>query len=260
MKAYFDGSGSEDSHFLVLTGVVTKDALWSKITARWQEILVDREPKAPYLHMRELISLNGAFSSDKGWNETNTSQLVWDCLMYAQNLKESYRSFTCTIDMEAYRDIISRRLQLPSAHAICNRYSAEEILKWYVHGFVEHHPEKLDYIFDRGESFMGKFQVRWSRKRKSGKGFFHQWHLIKTVCPGEMEHCPGIQLADLIAWSHHRRLMCEKTGANLPWRTLSETAEAVLPSTRRVFGRKELAVLAMYRGTLPEHTDEIFGE
>lgn len=231
MKAYFDGSGQSNSPFLVLAGVVAPDPLWESFESKWRDILSSREPQAPYIHMKELIPLKGAFTAEQGWNQTNASKLIWDCLLYAQHLdKNDYRSFTCSVDMDAYKELKERGNRLPGIYAMCSRFCPQMVLKWYLKDFPNNFPQELHFFFDQGEKQKGEFERRWIAGKKRGRGLSNHWHLIKSVKSVDTRRYPALQLADLIAWSHNRRLMFEKTGAEMPWRSLSEIAEKVLPS------------------------------
>ena len=135
MKAYLDGSGyrgkgknKQSSDFLVLTGVAATDAAWGSFDEDWRKILANREPKAPYVHMRELVPLAKPFLAELGWDEHKADRLVTNCLMYAQHLdKKKFRTFTCTVDLEAYNAIIARGDKLPSPYSLCAYYSPEKI-------------------------------------------------------------------------------------------------------------------------------------
>jgi hypothetical protein len=81
MKGYFDGSGSRQSDYLVLSGAVATDGAWGDFEERWQSIL-DKHPLKPkYLHMKELSALQGEFSQGKGWTTELGNQLVTSFLM-----------------------------------------------------------------------------------------------------------------------------------------------------------------------------------
>jgi hypothetical protein len=47
MKAFFDGSGTRNSHFLVLAGVVADNSIWAQFEETWKSILDNRDPRAP---------------------------------------------------------------------------------------------------------------------------------------------------------------------------------------------------------------------
>jgi hypothetical protein len=261
MKAFFDGSGGAEMNFMVLTGVYATDNLWAKFDDRWREILAARSPAAPYLHMRELTSFNGAFTRDKGWDVTKTSSLVNDCMMYVQGLdKQDYRSFTCTIDMLAYREIRARGDKLPNPYRILSRFSPELVLQHYLKKFADNYPQEIHYFFDQGEKYKGIFERRWMRGKKSGKGLLNHWHLIKSVDTVDMKDYPAVQFADLLAWAHHRRLMNEKSTVEVPWQHLCKVAETILPFTRKEVTRDDLEMFVSAGTMVPWMLTQEFGD
>src|SRR5437773_10064368 len=66
IKAYFDKSGQDNSPFLTLSGVAAGENVWADIEQHWQRILHDRQPKAEYVHMRDVLGLQRAFDQRKG--------------------------------------------------------------------------------------------------------------------------------------------------------------------------------------------------
>jgi hypothetical protein len=217
-----------------------------------------------------MMALSGEFSPDLGWNRTNTSKLIWDCFLYAQHLdKEDFRVFTCTVDMQAYRDLKSSGSRLPHPYAICSRFCPEMILKWYLKDFTRHFVQgNLNYFFDRGERHLGAFDLRRKAAakavRKPGIDLRTYWDLIGDAVPVDMRKHSPVQLADLISWSHTRRLMRGKYGDDSPdewkkWSELSKIAETVLPFTRAEFDRDRLSTLAIYGGIIPENVEQEFG-
>jgi Protein of unknown function (DUF3800) len=257
MKAYFDGSGSAHSHFLILSGVVATDPIWSDFETNWSRILKDRQIPAPYLHMKELIALQGAF---KGWGKEAASKLVWDCMMYAQILdKNDFRSFSCTIDMKDHREMKNLGAPLPDPYALCCRFCPELILDWYVENFSRTYPQELHFFFDQRERFKGVFETRWHKGKKSGRGLSTHWHLIKSIGVADMRDYSPLQLADLIAWSHNRRLTPNTSGKERAWQSLSKIAETVLPFTRKEIGRKSLTQFSTWTMLSPELVKDEIG-
>ena len=76
MRCYFDGSeGAEDNgtKWLTLAGFMAPDGLWGAFQRKWEAMLRDRYPIAPYVHMCDLLSHNDPFERSAGWSETTQS-------------------------------------------------------------------------------------------------------------------------------------------------------------------------------------------
>jgi len=253
MKAYFDGSGDKDSEFLVLSGVAASDATWANFQSHWNAILTNRTPVAPYVHMRELAPLRKAFSKKLGWDDFKADRLVTNCLMYAQRLdKNDFRTFTCSIDLEEYRRLITQGESLPDYYELCSYFCPEQILKWYLNNFAERFPEELHFYFDQNERHKGVFEKKWNRGKKSGRGLLNHWHLIRSVNTADMRDTPALQLADVLAWGHNRRLMIDKHGTSQNWKHVSQIAESILPSTRKPIDESGLGLMATCIRLSPE--------
>ena len=53
-----DGSYGEDaakSRWMTLGGVMATDAVWGSFDESWIRMLAERYPRAPYIHMNELV-------------------------------------------------------------------------------------------------------------------------------------------------------------------------------------------------------------
>jgi Protein of unknown function (DUF3800) len=268
MKAYLDGSGDKCSDFLVLTGIAASDSVWAGFEKEWGDLLKNRSPEAPFVHACDMNALQNEFSRENGWDENRVSRLFWDCIMYAQHLdKQDFRVITCTVDMEAYRDIRSRG-RLPHPYAICSRFCSELIMKWYLKDFAKNFPKgKLNYFFDRNERHLAAFNIRRKAAakavRKPHVNLRTHWDVVDDAIPVDMRDRSPVQLADIISWSHSRRLMQEKCGKEsnmrMPWSDFYVAIESVLPLNRIDWDRKRLAVLSLYGGMLPDTLDELFG-
>jgi hypothetical protein len=244
MKAYFDQSGS-DGKYLVLTGVAGTDSAWAGFDDIWRNILADRDPKAPYIHMRQLIPLRKPFLAELGWDDQKADRLVTACLLYVQHLdKKNFRTFTCSIDLAEYREFVDNGESLPDIYKICSYFCPEWMIRWYLKNFHEWYPEEMHFYFDQGEKHKGVFEKRWNRGMKSGNGLSNHWHLVKSVTSAISQDTPALQLADVLAWGQNRRFMVENYGTNPSWQHLAKIAESILPFFRKDVCRRDFEVLA----------------
>lgn len=267
MKAYCDGSGDRGTEFLVLTAVAARDSVWTEFEKEWANLLSHRTPKATHVHACDMFSLAEDFTREKGWDEAKVSKLLWDCFLYARHLdKKEFCVFTCTVDMEAYRRIRGCGFRLPHPYAICSRFCSEMVLKWYLQDFAKNYVQgKLNYYFDRGERHLAAFDIRRRAAakavRKPGLDLRTHWDLVDEAIPVDSKKHPPVQLADIISWSHFRRLMRQKHGESAPkeWSEIYKIAEGVLPFRRAELDSVRLSVLALYSGLIPDSIEDEFG-
>jgi hypothetical protein len=245
VKAFFDGSGSQNSEFLVLTGLAAFDSAWAGFDDGWRAVLADRTPRAEFLHMKDLVCLSGVYSKKNGWTDEKASKLITDCLIYAQDLdKDKFKMFSACIDMQAYRRVKATK-RLPSGHQLCSRFAAEPVLNWYLDKFKDVGVEPIHYLFDQNERFKGFFEKRWIIGKKSARGLSNHWHLIKTVGTVRQEDAPALQLADMCAWGCQRSAMSQRFGEQ-KYQHIGPISEKILPFQRKVIDQHFLTLLGTH--------------
>lgn len=260
MKAYCDGSGSADtSPFVVLAGVAAEESVWNAFERDWDRILKDRRPIAPYLHMNEVAYFGGRgpFKNENGWTDEKRTALVHDCLAYfAQLDKTKFRAFICTIDMREYRRVKQEGASLPSVARICNKYVPMNIFAWYLENFTAWSLPELYYEFDQNERFIGPFQTLVAKlQKRTRRGLYTAFDAIKQIAPANMRNALPLQLADVIAWAHHRKLTPHKEG--LAWERLHFFTDKVLPFRRKDIDEIDLKVIAL-NSKFGTYADEYF--
>jgi Protein of unknown function (DUF3800) len=249
MRAYCDGSGNIDgSAFVVLSGVAAEESVWKGFAREWCAILGDRQPPAPYLHMKEVVAGKGPFLDENGWDDHKRIKLIQDCLMFSQTIdKKKFCTFICSVDMSAYRRIRDAGVALPSVPRICNKFVPMSVFKWYLNNFNRWNLPELHYEFDQNERFVGPFSTLVRRlQKKSRSGLYNHWDIIKEIGPADMRRSLPLQLADMLAWAHHRKLTPHKEG--LKWSHLHVMTDAVLPFFRKDVTERELIYIANYVG------------
>jgi hypothetical protein len=216
LESYFDGSKDSGdwmaSRNITLAGFAAEDDVWAEFDRGWEATLAatHRRPKAKYLHMRELNSLEGEFSWRNDWNRTRTHRLIWDLLMYLQTMdKKRFHMFAATLDMQAYRNLAAAGLSLPDPFRVCNDFSCDVALAWYVREYpgIIH---GAHYFFDPGEPFEDVFRKRCLAEQANildASGTRESWLLIKTITSIlDSRDKPAMQAADLLAWASNRNL------------------------------------------------------
>ena len=83
------------------------------------------------------------------------------------------------------------------------------LLEWRARDYPERAVDKMDLFFDRDEHFLKHLYKDWTDKRILKRYPFYA--LISCMAPMKMCDSPGLQAADLLAWSTHRLLGKDKT-------------------------------------------------
>jgi hypothetical protein len=221
MKCYFDGSvGGKADEWLTLGGLAAPDSTWALIQPRWMEMLGDREPIAPYVHMTDLITGNHGFKGRDGWTKPKVRQLVSDVVNLLGSVPPSNLcAFACAIDVRAHRRLRGEGYQIDPPSVVCAHLGLGKLLEWYT---ARHSLEVSHLFYDQNEPFIRPIRREWLKSINPKKRIVDDlfWGRIANVQPVLMKDTPGIQAADVIAWSFARRL---RNQPNDEWSTLATT-------------------------------------
>ena len=243
LRAYLDSSGDLNGRYVTLAAFVGPDNIWQEIDAEWANILNGHTPAASYVHMRELAHLRDGFSG-LGWTKESAFGLVFECLMYMQHLdKKTFGMFYCAVDLDACRKLKAETYRLPDPIDMCNEFCTEKILDWYLvryPGIIN--PSAINYFFDQNEPFKARFEEKWKRGRgRRAKAKENdplcKWDLIGDVKSAEMKRTPGLQAADILAWSVNRQ---NTTNGDVPGAGLSEIMWNIIPSLYKIWDEAEI--------------------
>ena len=155
MRCYFDGSdvkAADGSRWLTLAGFAAGDVFWTAFDSDWNTMLRERYPIAPYIHMCDLLSGNDPFERVAGWTDEKVRSLVGDALNLLESLnKTAFRSFICSIDVDARDRLVAEGYCIPEAPEQCVRPCIELIFNWYTDRPDFDLIEQAYIFFDRGE-------------------------------------------------------------------------------------------------------------
>lgn len=232
MKCYFDGSQGEDdsgAQWLTLAGYAATDLVWKSFDHKWQTMLRERYPIAPYLHMWEIISGTDPFERRAGWTREKVSALIIDSLMLLQNMdKVLFKSTICSVDLSARDRLIGEGYKVQDPYSLCADMCVGDSARWFIN---KEKPEPMYFFFDRGEKFMGDLKKRWLDGRTPpGKISVDPtkvfWDAILDIQELDMERHPPLQAADMLAWARTRSLSEEERD----WKHLAHIMRQVIPS------------------------------
>lgn len=198
LRCYFDGS-EKHGRRLTLAAVAGDDAAWSDLETDWKAFL--KKEQLPYTHMKEALPLKGVFKK-KGWKRDKRDWFVNGLITFVhihQNKhKGRLKAFTASVDLKAHAEFAPRIPGLPSPARMCVRGLVPHIFEWY-QTFPDRFLDVIEFYFDRDEAFMQHIDADW--KSADYRARFPIWGLIRTIEPVAMDVTPGIQVADLFAWS-----------------------------------------------------------
>lgn len=227
---------------MTLAGYAADDSIWLDFKEQWNLILqgMGKRPSAQYLHMREAAHLVREFSPKRGWKMQMVISLVWDLLEYLQTLdKKRFRQFACTVNLDAYRNLLAEgaRLQDPVNICLGCPYS---VLAWY----ATEYPglmQTLHCFFDRDEPFKPAFEKLWERKRGqvlnvTGSEMF--WQMVHPPAALDFRHTPALQAADMLAWASNRMLLPSNSPKILKY--LEPVMKKIVPSSWIVWDYNKL--------------------
>lgn len=196
LRSYYDGSKTT-ALTMSLACVAADDPIWSKIEAKWEDIL--ERYGIPYVHMKELMPLVGPF---QGWTAPRRDALLTEIVEFFREFRPETRIniFTCSIDLVEHRKWASIRKH-PAPERLCARMIFPMVMDWYAE-FPETILDVMEVYFDRDEPFMAHIAEDW--RTKSIRKQHPAWDLIRTIAPADMRLTPPLQVADMMAWARNR--------------------------------------------------------
>jgi Protein of unknown function (DUF3800) len=196
-RVFLDGSRYEqEPRTLCLGCVVAPDTVWSDFNSKWIATLETFELKS--FHMTDAMAGRGAFER---WKKDR----VDDLLKALTNVITSFfdrdlRVKTCLIDMAAYEKAQKELPKLKDPEAICIDFCCGTPIQLGESSTLTETQPDLFFCFDQNENFMKFFDSAWRKRRKKKyKGGWPQQ--VKEVRKASSSVEPGLQAADLIAWS-----------------------------------------------------------
>jgi hypothetical protein len=198
LKCYFDGSGKR-GRSLTLACVAGDEQAWAGLEADWKSFL--EHVGIDYTHMYEAISRKGPF---KGWQKDKRDWFVNGLIFFIEEHQHKnpsrLKAFTSTVDLVAHNEVAGARY-LPSPARMCMRGLFAKVFEWYA-AFPDTILDAMELFFDKDEAFMRHIDDDW--KAPAIREKYPSWGLVRSIEPVDMKATPGIQVADLFAWSRTR--------------------------------------------------------
>jgi hypothetical protein len=206
IKSYFDGSNDPNSaRFgnVTLASVSGDSVQWRTLESNWAEAL--KRHGVNYLHTTDALSLKREFSIDKGWDPKRVDLLLTELVSVLEQSCARQRQETitgrglrpCTVRIELtdFKKAQHEIEDLPPVTEVCATQYLGHCDRW--RQFCGGH--WLYLFFDQGESFCGHIVDRI--RNPIAKKDFPETRRILRCDQLDMRRVPGLQAADLVAWS-----------------------------------------------------------
>jgi hypothetical protein len=217
MKAYYDGSIGTDENgdeWITFGAVAGTDEVWARFDEKWDKLLKNRYPIAPYIHMIEVLDDKDPFDSLTGWDECRKKALIDDAIVLLSQMdKAGFRMAWSSINESARRRWEAQGLDvIRDPFGKCAAECAFLTVGSYIRNVPEESREPIYMFYDRGEPFLGRFKDRWLKYRtKPGKpkptNPDNGWDVFADVKDIDLPFHFGLQAADMVAWAHSRSLV-----------------------------------------------------
>ncbi len=186
-------------------------AEWQVFNERWSSAL--RDCGAPFLHMKDFAGSRGPY---RGWTESHRRKLLAACLETLDGLK--IQMFAAVMRGADFFALSKEEQDAFSDPYLC---VFQECLHGIgLGGYLEPIFEKIDVVYSRQDEFKTKFEVmflQWKYLTQDGPS-------LGTLTFRDMRECPGLQLADLVAYEmfhyYHLRETRPDLGQRFPFRQL----------------------------------------
>jgi hypothetical protein len=216
MKIYYDGSNGEPDPqgdgWITLGGVAATDAVWADFDLKWNRMLRERYPMAPYIHMIELLDHNSPFDRVNGWTREKKRQLISDAIVVLSQMhKQEFRWFRCSLNTSAIERLFMQGKVVPSnPHLHIALFMLYLMVTGYADNVNINDREKIFVFYDRGEKFYPLVKKAWLEGRTMpGQPLnpSNPWDFLENIAEVDQAYTPPpLQVADMVAWSHTRTL------------------------------------------------------
>jgi hypothetical protein len=204
IKCFFDGGNQADPKqykTMTLCAVAGTGVQWTNIEKQWATVLSIYE--APFIHTSDMLTLNEPFTVTNGWSHPKVHALLTDCVRVIDRCKakpeddwpHGIMPVSITIVLDDFKRAVAEIPVLGRPELHC----AIHCLQMCGHWCDAMHVNTLQLVFDQNEPFHGHLSDRW-KSRRAGKEETIWEHVI-AMTEADSREVPGLQVADLIAWS-----------------------------------------------------------
>lgn len=197
IKAYFDGSRYDGPgiKLLSLGGVVASESVWSDFNQKWCIEL--KKYGLTSFHMTDAMARRGNFH---GWERENIDNLLRTLTNIVFGFFERHlRVKSCTINLDDHQKAKALVPRLKEPEAICVDFCCGTPVPPEEDAPPNQLYSDIVYYFDQNERFLKFIDRAWRRRRRRRRGGWPQQ--VQRITKASTGEEPGLQAADLIAWS-----------------------------------------------------------
>jgi len=202
MRAYLNGG--KRGRYLILAGIAATETAWPGFEERWRRVLIRHNVNWWDTADAMSVDASGEFLIDPrlGWDRTRAEtaldelgEVIRDTRAEhfdACTLRADALVMTCVVDMDAYAEAKTRNPRLRSAEAICANACVSSLVT------IDEAPDVL--CFDQDGGFMKALEEAWRVEGTRTSA----WKPRQLETAGDVRNAhllPGLQAADLLAWS-----------------------------------------------------------
>jgi len=198
---YLDGGNQSTGDYktLTLAAVAGTDFQWHHFDDRWISNLAKHD--APFVHATDVVALEDEFSD---WSKLRAHALLTDAsdiiVEYMPRPREQWfhgiLPITVTIHLADFRRALEVKRGLKTPEMVATSECVGLCLRW---GKEWLRRDRFQFVFDRNERFYGHAKDRWQNKKSRRDDQI--WKDVINMKESDMRSVPGLQAADLIAWS-----------------------------------------------------------
>jgi hypothetical protein len=195
-----DESGTHGSGVTILGGWVGRLGQWAGFDPKWVKLL--KKCGLTFFHSRKMRQTKDQF---RGW--TRGQKIAFTQAAADLALKHLEFGFTITLRDDAYRDFYvagnrPREVQLDSAYGLCFRFCLSLVPGLAREAFKR--DLDIDFVLESGHKNAGDAKRIFDRVKRQGLSNPEEQAIVKmlnTIAFGEKEKYPGLQAADVNAYS-----------------------------------------------------------
>jgi Protein of unknown function (DUF3800) len=201
VTVYIDESGTHDSGVTILGGWVGRLGQWATFDPKWKKIL--RDEQLTYFHSREFRHGKGEF---KGWRPERKNAFLDKAKDVS--LKHLEFGFVITLPDAAYEQHYvaghrPKEVQLDSPYGLCFRYLLSIIPGLAKEAFGDRELD-VNFILESGHKNAGDAERIFHKCKNTRTNHPEElaiMAMLNTIAFGDKERFPGLQIADVNAYS-----------------------------------------------------------
>lgn len=191
-----DSGGYSDTEFISIAGYAAQDEQWDSFMGEWETLLLRHG--LPYMHMRELIPLQGPYKK-LGWDYSKRDAVLAEFIALIK-LRMAC-GFAVALDARYYRKMSKEAKELiGNPHRFCVIRLIGLIRK--IMASIHRENDPITLVFDDSEEFSVMYHGIIRDLRKSPE----YRKLIGSVCFTDDDIYTPLQAADILAWGTTKEL------------------------------------------------------